>query len=99
MTARFAPGDPVRVWPGAKPGHVRTPDYLKGKPGRVESVLGRYPNPEDLAYGLSGEPERLLYKVGFRQDTLWPLVRGSLVVGPERVLAKAYLVEDAFGRA
>ena len=87
MTARFAPGDPVRVRPGAKPGHVRTPDYLKGKPGRVESVLGRYPNPEDLAYGLSGEPERLLYKVGFRQDALWADYEGP---SDERLYADVY---------
>lgn len=72
MRARFAPGDPVRVRDGAKPGHVRTPDYLKGKAGRIEAILGSFPNPEDLAYGLCGEPERVLYKVGFGQDVLWP---------------------------
>ncbi len=76
MTARFAPGDPVRVRTSAKPGHVRTPGYLKGRPGRVESVLGAYPNPEDLAYGLSGGPDRALYKVGFRQGDLWPDYEG-----------------------
>ena len=71
MSAGFQPGDRVRVRPGEKPGHVRTPGYLKGKTGRVESVLGEFPNPEDLAYGLSGRPERALYKVGFRQADLW----------------------------
>jgi hypothetical protein len=50
---------------------VLTPGYLKGKRGRVESVLGAFPNPEDLAYGLSGLPERSLYRVGFRQADLW----------------------------
>jgi hypothetical protein len=54
-----------------KPGHVRTPEYLKGKTGRIESVLGEFRNPEDLAYGLSGLPERPLYQVGFRQADLW----------------------------
>jgi hypothetical protein len=34
-------------------------------------VIGPFPNPEDLAYGLSGLPERNLYKVGFRQVDLW----------------------------
>ena len=87
MTARFTPGDSVRVRPGAKPGHVRTPDYLKGKTGRVESVLGRYRNPEDLAYGLSGSPERVLYKVGFRQDALWPDYEGP---SDERLYADVY---------
>ena len=71
MTATFRPGDRVRVRPGDKPGHVRTPDYLKGKPGWIASVLGEFRNPEDLAYGLSGTPERPLYKVGFRQADLW----------------------------
>jgi len=67
----FAPGDRVRVRPAEKPGHVRTPGYLKGCPGWIEGVLGRFPNPEDLAYGLSGIPEKKLYRVGFRQTDLW----------------------------
>jgi nitrile hydratase len=71
VSVAFAPGDRVRVRPAEKPGHVRTPGYLKGKTGRVESLLGEFPNPEDLAYGLSGLPERPLYKVGFRQADLW----------------------------
>ena len=77
MTATFRPGDRVRVRKSEKPGHVRTPGYLKGKTGQVESVLGEFPNPEDLAYGLSGRPERLLYKVGFRQTDLWSDYEGS----------------------
>ena len=36
---------------------MRTPAYLKGKAGWVESLIGAFPNPEDLAYGLSGLPE------------------------------------------
>lgn len=67
----YEPGDRVRVLLSEKPGHVRTPDYLKGKSGWVESLIGAFPNPEDLAYGLSGHPERRLYKVGFRQVDLW----------------------------
>ena len=67
----FEPGDHVRVVSSEKPGHVRTPGYLKGKAGRVEALIGEFPSPEDLAYGLSGLPERPLYKVGFRQTDLW----------------------------
>jgi hypothetical protein len=67
----YEPGDRVRVLPSEKPGHVRTPDYLKGKDGWVEALIGAFPNPEDLAYGLSGLPQRNLYKVGFRQADLW----------------------------
>ena len=73
----FEPGDRVRVLPSAKPGHVRTPGYLKGKAGWIESVIGAFPNPEELAYGLSGLPQRPLYKVGFRQIDLWDAYTGS----------------------
>ena len=69
--ARFAPGDAVRVRDVEKEGHVRTPDYTKGKPGRIVEVLGAFPDPERLAYGGDGLPERPLYKVGFRQADLW----------------------------
>jgi hypothetical protein len=77
VTATFRPGDRVRVRKSDKPGHVRTPEYLKGKTGWVESVLGEFRNPEDLAYGLSGLPESPLYKVGFRQTDLWSDYEGS----------------------
>ena len=70
MTA-FEPGDRVLVRTADKPGHVRTPGYLRGRAGRIESVLGEFRNPEELAYGFTGEPERPLYKVGFRQADLW----------------------------
>jgi nitrile hydratase subunit beta len=77
VTETFTPGDRVRVRKSDKPGHVRTPEYLKGKTGWVESVLGEFRNPEDLAYGLSGLPESPLYKVGFRQADLWSDYEGS----------------------
>jgi nitrile hydratase subunit beta len=68
---RFEPGDRVRVRSEDKPGHVRTPGYVRGKPGVVIFVLGEFRNPESLAYGDSGLPERPLYKVSFRQADLW----------------------------
>jgi len=77
VVVTYEPGDRVRIIPAGKPGHVRTPSYLKGKSGWVEAVIGPFPNPEDLAYGLSGEPERNLYKVGFKQDDLWEGYEGS----------------------
>ena len=55
--ARFAPGDAVRVRYMEKQGHVRTPDYVKGKPGRIAEALVAFPNPESLAYGGAGLPE------------------------------------------
>jgi hypothetical protein len=68
---RYGPGERVRVRSEDTPGHVRTPRYVRGKMGRVESVLGEFRNPETLAYGETGLPERPLYKVSFRQVDLW----------------------------
>lgn len=80
--ARFAPGDAVRVRDLEKKGHVRTPEYTRGRPGWISAVLGAFPNPESLAYGGDGLPEIPLYKVGFRQIDLWESYDGS----PEDVL-------------
>lgn len=76
-TARFEPGELVRVRADDKPGHVRTPGYIRGKTGRVAWVLGEFRNPETLAYGGSGLPKRPLYKVAFRQTDLWEEYAGS----------------------
>ena len=50
----IAPGAAVRVrddWPELRgPCHIRTPHYLRGRPGRVVRHLGDFPNPEDLAF-------------------------------------------------
>ena len=75
--ARFEPGDPVHVRAESKAGHIRTPDYVRGKTGWIERVLGEFKNPESLAYGGTGLPEKPLYKVGFRQADLWDEYTGS----------------------
>ncbi len=80
--ARFRPGDAVRVLDVEKEGHVRTPNYAMGKPGRVARILGAFPDPESLAYGGDGLPEKPLYRVAFRQTNLWEGYGGS----PEDVL-------------
>ena len=64
----FAVGDAVRVSPRLHEGHHRTPAYLKGRQGRIERAHGSFPNPETLAYGGDGLPERELYLVRFDLD-------------------------------
>ena len=71
MEAKFQPGDPVRVLERNQPGHVRTPIYVRGKTGVVERIVGSFPNPETLAYGQSGLPYKMLYRVNFQQSELW----------------------------
>jgi len=71
---RFAPGTTVRVrddWPERRgPCHIRTPHYLRGRIGTVERVLGRFANPEDLAFARLA-PKRTLYHVLFPQPPLF----------------------------
>ncbi len=52
------------------PGHIRTPGYLRGKSGVIERRLGPFGNPEQLAYGLPGDPLPL-YRVRFTMVELW----------------------------
>ena len=76
MSARFAVGETVKVRTAFPPGHVRTPFFVRGKTGRVTEVLGPYRNPEELAYGRSGEPALPLYRVIFETAALWDDYQG-----------------------
>ena len=68
---RFRDGQRVRVRMAHPPGHVRTPFYVRGHTGVVERFCGIYGNPEELAYGRSGQPAQPLYRVRFTQRDLW----------------------------
>ncbi|MGH7772825.1 MAG: SH3-like domain-containing protein [Candidatus Binatia bacterium] len=74
---RFKPGDRVRVRADDRPGHIRTPFYIRGKIGRVEKVHGEFLNPELLAYGRDGLPKRPLYLVAFNQTAVWSQYNAS----------------------
>ena len=69
--ARFKPGDRVKVRFEDRPGHLRTPWYVRGKSGWVERVYGEFRNPESLAFGRDGLPKKVLYLVAFNQTDLW----------------------------
>ncbi len=71
MSAKFKPGDTVRVRIGSSPGHFRTPAYIQGKTGAVAAVHGAFRNPESLAYGGDGLPKQFLYLVHFDQTEVW----------------------------
>jgi hypothetical protein len=73
---RFNGGDRVMVKDNHPPGHRRTPAYVRGKSGVIERVCGSFPNPEELAYGFDGEPKRVLYRVRFQQQHVWPSYEG-----------------------
>lgn len=73
----YGGGERVRVREVDSPGHIRTPHYIRGKTGSIERLVGYFRNPEELAYGRSGEPRRALYRVRFMQAEVWPDYAGS----------------------
>ncbi len=76
-TARFRVGDQVRIRVGVPPTHFRTPEYIQGKLGKVETLWGVFQNPESLAYGGDGLPAQPLYLVEFAQTDLWANYKGA----------------------
>ena len=60
----------VRVRAMMPPGHVRTPAYLRGHCGVIECPLGKFANPEQLAYGLPAARQKL-YRVRFTMAEIW----------------------------
>ena len=73
----YVGGERVRVREVDSPGHIRTPHYIRGKTGAIERFVGFFRNPEELAYGRSGEPRRALYRVRFVQAEVWPDYAGA----------------------
>jgi hypothetical protein len=73
----FKVGQRVLVKDGDPPGHIRTPFFLRGKSGVVETIHGEFRNPEELAYGKEGLPKKPLYLVRFLQTEVWADYHGA----------------------
>jgi len=86
MKCRFHPGQQVRVDCREQSGHVRTPDYVKGRRGLVLEVRGMHPDPGDLAQGGLGLPYRYLYRVLFEGSEVWSDDEGD----PLRLVVDVY---------
>ena len=74
---RFSLGQQVRVLELNKPGHIRTPHYVRHRTGTVIQFCGAFLNPEDLAVGNAGGRVVECYRVEFPQRDLWPDYAGS----------------------
>lgn len=83
---KFKPGDAVRVRSDDRPGHIRTPFYVRGRIGWIERVYGEFLNPESLAFGGDGLPKRILYRVAFNQIDVW----GQSAAPKDKVLVDIY---------
>jgi hypothetical protein len=85
-SGKFKSGDRVQVRFEDRPGHLRTPWYIRGKTGWIELVYGDFLNPESLAFGGDGLPKRTLYLVAFDQKDVW----GKSAGAKDKVLVDIY---------
>jgi nitrile hydratase len=67
----------VRILDLGKPGHVRTPLYVRDKFGTIDRYCGTFENPENRAYGRVGRERIPLYRVRLMQRDLWPDYDGA----------------------
>lgn len=74
----YSVGDNVLVRRAYPPGHVRAPFFIRGKTGVVDQVVGRYKNPEELAYGRMDADQLTLYRVKFSQSHVWKDYEGAV---------------------
>ena len=77
MSGRFRIGERVRIADRHTSAHNRTPIYARGLTGVVERVCPAFGQPESLAHGGDGKPDRVLYRVRLRQSDIWPDYRGG----------------------
>jgi nitrile hydratase len=69
-TARFAPGDRVRITADRPDHHTRVPGYVAGALGTIDRVHGVHVFPDTNAHDL-GEQPHWLYTVVVDATTLW----------------------------
>lgn len=67
----FSLGDRVRTRLNNPEGHTRLPAYLRGRVGRVESVVGAFPFADERASGNIDAAPQMLYTVCFAGRDVW----------------------------
>jgi hypothetical protein len=74
----FKAGDEVEISQRSPIGHFRTPNYIRGKRGRVEAVI-KPPavNNEDEGFGRNAGEKRHYYRIAIPMTELWPNYAGS----------------------
>ncbi|MBV8443028.1 MAG: nitrile hydratase subunit beta [Hyphomicrobiales bacterium] len=74
----FKPGDTVKIATRSPIGHYRTPNYVRGKRGRVEMVIEPPAvNNEDEGFGRNAGEKRHYYRLAIPLSELWPNYPGS----------------------
>jgi nitrile hydratase len=57
--------------------HIRTPGYIFGMIGFIESYAGLFPDPEQKGWGVSEATNQHVYRVRFFQKDIWPDYHGN----------------------
>ena len=79
---QFNPGDKVRISARAPIGHYRLPTYLRGKIGRVETVIATMAvDNEKEAYGRNAGSKGYYFRVAIRLSEIWPDYAGQPMDG------------------
>jgi nitrile hydratase subunit beta len=74
----FSAGDSVRISVRYPIGHYRVPRYIRGKTGKVESVITpRAVNNEEEGFGRNAGGKRHYYRIAIALTELWPGYIGS----------------------
>jgi nitrile hydratase subunit beta len=74
----FKTGDAVKIAKRFPIGHFRVPNYIRGKRGRVETVIEPPAvNNEDEGFGRNAGAKRHYYRIAIPLTELWPKYTGS----------------------
>jgi nitrile hydratase len=65
----FGPGDRVRVRAAVPASHTRCPRYVRGMPGIIEAIQGRFTLPDENVAGR--QVSQPVYSVAFQARDLW----------------------------
>jgi nitrile hydratase subunit beta len=77
-SAKFKPGDPVRILSRSPVGHYRVPSYLRGKSGWVEAVIEpRGVDNEEEGFGRNAGQKLHYYRIAILMTDIWPGYEGS----------------------
>jgi hypothetical protein len=69
----FAPGDSVRIKERTPIGHYRVPHYLRGKAGKVDSIIEPVAvDNEEEGYGRNAGARLHYYRIAVPLTEIWP---------------------------
>ena len=74
----FKPGDAIRILDRSPIGHYRVPIYLRGKVGKVETVIEPVAvDNEEEGFGRNAGSRRHYYRIAVPMSEIWPDYVGS----------------------